>query len=135
MSELITTNDVQYALDMVKRICAEVGPGLPGSCQERERAGMIKKELESHLGAGNVVVEGFIFAPDAFLSPYPGVPFMILAVLLNISMGRFAKLSPWVTSIAALIFAILALLPLIFQFILDFEFIDPLFRYDRIEIS
>jgi hypothetical protein len=131
MSDVIKTDDVQYALDIVKMICTEVGPGLPGSRQERERAVMIEKALESHLGADNVVTEEFIFAPDASLSPYPGVLFMMLAALLNISMGRFAGLSPWVTSLAALMFSILALLPLIFEFILDYEFIDPLFRKGR----
>ena len=89
---------------------------------------MIKKELESHLGAENVAIEEFTLAPDACLSPFPGVLFMILAVLLNISIGRFAGISPLVTSIAGLAFSILALLPLIFEFILSFEFTDPLFR-------
>ena len=51
MPEIITDKDAHYALDMVKAICTEVGPGLPGSSQERERAAMIKKELEAHLGA------------------------------------------------------------------------------------
>jgi hypothetical protein len=128
MSEIITDHDAQYALDIVKTICTEVGPGVPGSPQERERAAIVTKELESHLGAENVVVEEFTLAPDACLSPFPGVLFMILAVLLNVSIGRFAGISPWLTSLAALAFSILALLPLIFEFILSYEFTDPLFR-------
>ena len=127
MPEIITDQDAQYALDIVKKICTEVGPGLPASLQERERAEMIKKELESHLGAENVVVEEFTLAPDACLSPFPGVLFMILAVLLNISMGRLAGTSPWVTSIAALVFSILAPALFILEFILSYELIDPLF--------
>ena len=71
MPGLITNNDAHYAIDMVKAICTQVGPGLPGSTQERERAAIIKKELESHLGAGNVLVEEFTVAPWAFLSAYP----------------------------------------------------------------
>lgn len=66
MPETITNVDAQYALDLIKRICTEVGPGLPGTSQERQRAEVIKKELETHLGTGNVVVEEFICAPDAF---------------------------------------------------------------------
>lgn len=128
MSEMITNQDAQYALNIVKKICTEVGPGVPGTSQERVRAEMIKKELESHLGAENVVEEEFTFAPEACLSSFPGVLFMILAVLLNISMGRLAGISPWVTSIAALVFSILAILPLVFEFVLGFEFTDPLFR-------
>ena len=126
MSEIITNSDAQYALDIVKMICTEVGPGLPGSHQERERAAIIQRELESHLGSGNVVLEEFTFAPGAFLNPYPGI-FMLIAALLNISMGRFTGVSPWLPTIAALAFSILATLLFIFEFILDFEFIDPLF--------
>ena len=124
---IITSNDAQYALDIVKTICTKVGPGLPGSSQERERAGMIKKELESHLGAENVVVEEFTLAPDACLSPFPGLLFMVLAVLLNISTGRFTGISPWVTSMAALVFSILAPSLFILEFIFSYELIDPLF--------
>ena len=34
----ITTLDAEYALELVKKICSEVGPGLPGTSQERQRA-------------------------------------------------------------------------------------------------
>lgn len=128
MSEIITNDDAQYALDIVKRICTQVGPGLPASPQERERAEMIKKELEAHLGAENVAIEEFTLAPEACLSPFPGVLFMVLAVLLNISTGRLLGVWPWVTSIAALVFSILAPLLFILEFIFAFELIDPLFK-------
>ena len=118
MPEIITNNDAHYAYDIVKTICTEVGPGLPGSPQERERAAMIKKELESHLGAENVVVEEFTVAPGAFLGSLPiSALFTLIAALLNISMGRFTGISPWVTAIAALVFSIISLLPFIFEFI------------------
>lgn len=38
MPEMINSDDAQYALDIVKTICTQVGPGLPGTSQERERA-------------------------------------------------------------------------------------------------
>ena len=38
MTAIITSQDAGYALDLVKEVCAQVGPGLPGSPQERERA-------------------------------------------------------------------------------------------------
>ena len=53
---------------------------------------------------------------------------MLIAALLNISMGRFTGISPWVTAIAALAFSILSLLPFIFEFIFYFEFVDPFFK-------
>ncbi len=93
MQEAIASNDADYAYVIVKTICTEVGPGLPGSPQERERAGIIKRELEAHLGADNVVVEEFILAPGAFLNPLPGL-FLLMAALLNLSLGRFTGVSP-----------------------------------------
>jgi len=61
MPEIAFEGDAQYAFDVVKRICTEVGPGLAGGSQERERATTIKRELESHLGPGSVVFEEFTF--------------------------------------------------------------------------
>jgi|GEM_PF-432776 len=125
----IGEDDAQYALNIVKKICSQVGPGLPGSSQERERAEMIKKELESHLGAGNVSVEEFSFAPWAFLSVYPlSALFMLIAALLNISMGRFPGVSAWLSAMAALAFSSLSPLPFIFEFVLGFELVDPFFK-------
>ena len=127
MPEMITKDDAQYALDIVKKICSEVGPGLPATPQERERAEIIKEELESHLGSENVVVEELICAPDAFYSTYPGTLCMLLAVLLNISAGHFTGISPWITSIAALVFALLSPLMFILEFLLSLEVFDPFF--------
>jgi hypothetical protein len=128
MPEIIANDDAHYAFDIVKAICTEVGPGLPASSQERERAVMIKNELESHLGAGNVKVEEFTLAPDAFLSPYPIVPFMMIAALMNISIGRFQGISPWLTATAALVFSIISSLLFILEFIFGFELVDPFFK-------
>ena len=128
MTEILTTEDAQYAMDIVETICAKVGPGISGSSQERERAEIIKKELESHLGAANVSIEEFILAPAASLSPYPGVPFMILAALLNISAGHHSGVSPWLTAVGALVFSILTPLLFILEFVLGYEVIDPFFK-------
>jgi len=129
MPEIISTKDADYAYDIVIKICSEVGPGLPGSLQERERADIIKKELESHLGTDNVAVEEFTLAPGAFLSSYPICGLLILlAALLNISIGLIAGVSPWLTSIAALVFSIMVPIPFIFEFVLSYELLDPLFR-------
>lgn len=129
MSESMTNDDARYALDLVKAICTQVGPGQPGSSQERQRAGMIKSELESHLGAENVVVEEFTLAPGAFLgSQLISTLFMLIAVLLNVSIGRFTAVSPWVIAVAALAFSIGSVLLFIFEFVLGFELVDPFFK-------
>ena len=129
MSEIITEYDANYAYEIVKKICSEVGPGLPGSPQEHARADLLKKELESHLGIDNVAFEEFTFAPGAFLSSYPicGL-LMLFAALLNISMGHITWISPWFTSIASLTFSIMVPLPFIFEFVLSHELLDPLCR-------
>ncbi|HEX7974815.1 MAG TPA: M28 family peptidase [Anaerolineales bacterium] len=129
MAGIITQFDAQYAYEIVKTICREVGPGLPGSPQERERAAHIQRELESHLGAGNVAVEEFPVAPWAMLSALPlSALLLLIAAGLNISLGRFAGVPPGLTAAAALAFSILAPLPFTFLFILDYEWIDPLFK-------
>jgi hypothetical protein len=127
MTEIITTSDADYAFGIVKMICKEVGPGLAGSSQERERAEIIKKELESHLGTANVSIEEFTLAPKAWLNPWPGVSFMILAALLNISTGHIPGVSPWLTAVGALVFSILTPLLFILEFVLGYEVIDPFF--------
>ena len=129
MPVIITDNDANYALDIVKKICSEVGPGLPGSPQERERADIIKRELESHLGTDNIATEEFTFAPGAFLSSYPicGL-LMFIAAMLNIFTGYITAVSPWLTAVAALLFSIMIPLPFIFEFVLSYELLDPLFR-------
>ena len=132
MPEMITDVDAQYALDLVRKICAEVGPGLSGSPQERARAAIIRNELESHLGAENVAVEEFTLAPDAaFYGPLVSAILMLIVVLLNISMGLFTGIFSWVTSIAALVLSIFTPLLFIIEFIFNYEFVDRFYRKKR----
>lgn len=129
MSEIINDNDARYAYDIVKTICMEVGPGLPGSSQERERAGIIKRELESHLGAENVTEEEFTVAPRAFLGSLPvSALFMLVAVLMNISVGHLPGIPSFVTAIAALLCSIISIMTILFEFFRYSEFIDLFFR-------
>jgi hypothetical protein len=129
MPEIVTNNDAIYAHDLVKTICAEVGPGLPGSSQEWERAGIIQRELESQLGAENVVIEEFTVATGAFLGSLPLSGFFLLfAALLNISVGRFTGLSHLPSATAAVAFSLLAVGLVLLEFTLYFEILDPFFR-------
>ena len=132
MTETITTDDALYALNIVKSICAEVGPGMPGTPQERRRAAMIQDELQAHLGAENVVMEEFTVAPWAWLSSYPlSALFLLMAALFNIFLGTTAlRLPPawsWLTAALELAFAISAPLPFILVFTLNHELLDPFF--------
>ena len=126
MTETISRDDARYALDFVKVVCQTVGPGSPGTPQERERANKIKKELESHLGEGKVVMEEFSAAPDAFLGSFPVSALLLLAAaLLNVS--SYTGIIPWAAAAASLMLAILSPLPFIFEYNRYYEFIDPLF--------
>jgi Peptidase family M28 len=132
MPAIITRDDAQYALDLVTKICTEVGPGLPASPQERARAEMIKNELQTHLGEGNVVLEEFTLAPKGFQGVLRGsAVFTLIAVLLNISIGRFTGVSPWLTASVSLVFAICSVLPVFFNTILYRELVDPILKQGR----
>ena len=129
MPEIITTSDAEYVIEIVKTICKKAGPGIPGTSQERERAGIIQKELESHLGAENVAVEEFTLAPGSFLGSLPLSALMVLfAALLNFSMGHMQEIPPWVTAGFALVFSIAALMIFILEYNNYREFIDPFFK-------
>jgi hypothetical protein len=129
MSEIITSADAAYALELIKTICAQAGPGVPGSSQERQRAEIIKKELASHLGSENVQVEEFDLAPEAFLSSQLiSTLFMLLAALLNRFGGQIPRFPPWAAASCALILSAGAILIFILEFIFGFELLDPMFK-------
>jgi len=129
MAETMGLADAEYALDLVRKICAEVGPGLPATPQERQRAAVIKRELEGYLGAENVVMEEFTLAPRACLASYPlGALLMLAAALLNIATGRVPGVSPWLTAVPGLAFSLAAPLLYLLEFVLGFELLDPFFK-------
>jgi hypothetical protein len=124
----ISSEDAQYAEELVTAICLEVGPGLPGTPQERARAGFIKKELAAHLGAENVAEEQFTLAPQAFLSRIPALA-MLAAALLNAAAGRISALADRVTIPAGVVFSGLAAGLFVLEFYLGLEVIDPIFKH------
>jgi hypothetical protein len=129
MPQTITSQYAAYALKIVETICTQVGPGLPGTPQERERALIIKQELELHLGAENVAVEDFTFAPGAFLgSQLVSTTFMLLAAILNLLNGRIAGVSPAGTAAAAVVFSIISVSIFILEFFFALEVVDPFFK-------
>jgi aminopeptidase YwaD len=132
MPAVVTDSDARYALEIVKAICTEVGPGLPGSPQERERAAMLAKELESHLGAKDVAMEEFTLAPGAFLGSLPiSALLMLVAALLNFSVGRLTGMPAWGTALAALALSILSVLLVVLEYVRYVEIVDPFFKKKR----
>jgi hypothetical protein len=128
----ITSDDAQYALDFVKEVCYRIGPGLPGTPQERERAAAVEKELEAHLGAVNVATEEFEVAQSAFIGSFllSGL-FTIAAALLVLSTGRFLGIPAWVTCVPALVLSIFPLFSFLAGFVFGVELIDSLFDKKR----
>jgi len=125
---MISEDDAAYALDLVKTICREAGPGLPGSRQEQQRAKLIKRALESHLGEKQVQVEAFQFAPWAYVGTYPiSAIFLFLSALTNFSWDYFPGLSSWPIPLIALLLSLISVLVFILEFVLGFEVLDPLF--------
>jgi hypothetical protein len=129
MPDTVTLGDAQYAYELVKTICTEVGPGLPGTRQERRRAAIIRRELEAQLGVRDVALEEFSVAPAALVSAFPvSASLMLLAALLSISTGRWAGAPSWVTAAAALVLSILSLLIFVLQFVLNRGVLDRWLR-------
>jgi len=132
MSEMITQDDAQYAFNLVKTICTQVGPGLPATPQERNRAAVLERELQTHLGTENVVVEEVTLAPGGFLNPFPSL-FLLIVVLLNLSIIRLtgvlpSGVPPAVAAIVALVLSILAPLMFTLEFFFGKEFVDRFLR-------
>jgi len=119
----------KYALSLVCKICSEVGPGAPGTPQEKARAAILKQEMESLLGTNNVSVEEFTVTPGAFLGWLRwAAGFALVSSILNMTVGRCEGIAPWITSLLALMFSLGAVMPGIFEFMLYFEFTEPFFR-------
>lgn len=122
-----TDDDAGYALAIVEAICAQIGPGIPGSAAERRRAMAIRDELASHLGPDDVAVEAFTVAPRAWLSSWPVSAVLVLAAaLLNVATGRLTGAAAWATAIAGLILAIAAIATVVLVFVLGLELFDRL---------
>jgi hypothetical protein len=120
MPETIGASDAVYAYELVKRICNEVGPGLPGTPQEHERADIIKRELILHLGADNVDVEEFTFSPEPFVGSYRiGAIFTLIAAILSILLQISTPISPLNIAITALTFSIITVLVFFIEFLFD----------------
>ena len=125
MSARPSPEDTSYAYAVVDEICARVGPGMPGTLQEHERADVVRRELEKHLGEDHVVTEPFSVAPWAWLSSYPICAVLIaLAAACNLLAGRFDSVALAATG---LVFAIAAPALFVAEFVLGRELLDRMF--------
>ncbi len=124
MSELVLKEDADYVLRLVKKICTEVGPGCPGSLQERTRGMAFKKELDEI--ASSVEVEEFVCSPRAYVRWFGVGCGLGLACLICLYLSL--TYHPVLLSGIAFTVACLVILILIFEFLLTAEFIDSTFK-------
>lgn len=122
----------QYAYDVIKRICIEVGPGIPCSPQERARAMIIKGEMQRILGKEAVEEEAFTCAPHAFLGWFRGgVVLMTISLACHFLARRETGAAAVLLSLAAFVLAALILVISTAEFAFCREFIDVLLPQKR----
>lgn len=125
----VKKDDARYAYNLVKRICTEVGPGVPCSEQERKRALIIKSEMENIIGAKSVAIEGFTCAPNAFLGWFKLAIFILsISLMFHFLSTRIIPSFAFSFSIVSFILALSVIVIWICEFVLYYEFIDPLFK-------
>ncbi|MGN0468979.1 MAG: M28 family peptidase [Acutalibacteraceae bacterium] len=105
-----------YTVREIRKICKEIGPRASGSKEERDAQNMIAKEMETC--ADTVEVEDFTMHKYAFMA---WVVIDGLALLLAV-LFSFLKLP-----IVSLILTVIAFVCLFTEFLMYWEFLDPLF--------
>jgi len=113
--------ETEYMYEFIKKVCEDIGPGCPGSPQEKERGMFIKAEMEKI--CDTVEIEEYKFAPKA----YTGW-FKLGAILATIGFILFylslLPLNPLLFASFCLIISIFIFFMLLLEFILEKEFVD-----------
>lgn len=106
----------KYAVKNITRICNEIGPRKPGSPEELKAQKLMAKDLEK--SCDEVTIEEFKVHRQAFMG---FIPFTVACAVASVFTYAFA--SP----IISLILVILGFIPLLLEFVMYKQFIDPLF--------
>ena len=107
---------VDYSVQAIKHICTEIGPREPGSPEERAAQQYLADDIIKNNWADSVEFQEFSVAPKAFMGFSRIIP-----VLIAIGIVMFWWF-PW----APLVFNVIGLAILFFQFLLYWRFLDPL---------
>ena len=124
MANEVSDEDLEYAYQLIKQICTEIGPGAPGTAQERQRAQFIQQELEKLVDT--VAVEEFTCSPATHLSWIKLGVSLVAASVVCYSLS-VQGVWPLATAILATVIAGVVLSITCFQFILYKEFVDFLY--------
>ncbi len=125
MTEETIRDAARYAYEGIKKVCVEVGPGIPCSPQERARAMIIKEEMAKTLGGDAVTAEEFTCAPHGFLGWFKGgVGLMLISLVCHYFATQQSGAAALVLSLAAFALAALILIIATMEFVYCREFID-----------
>ncbi len=107
----------KYAVKNITRICNEIGPRKPGSPEELKAQKLMAKDLGNY--CDDVQIEEFTVHRQAFMG---FIPFTVACAVASVFTYAFA------TPIISLILVILGFIPLLLEFVMYKQFIDPLFK-------
>ncbi len=106
---------VEYMVKKITDICEKIGPRAPGSKEELEAQKLMGKDLEQW--ADKIEIEDFTVHRQAFMG------FIPFTVAMAIVATIFFFFYPLISFIATII----AFIPLVLEFLMYKQFIDPLF--------
>ena len=108
---------VSYMVKEITHICRDMKKRAPGSAGEREAAEYMAEQLRTQCGCDDVKIESFEEHPDGFYG------YLYFSAVLDMLCMVFAFRSPWLS----IVFALAAILLMLFQFILYHEIVDCFF--------
>ena len=106
----------KYAVKNITRICNEIGPRKPGSPEELKAQELMAKDLKNY--CDDVLIEEFKVHRQAFMG---FIPFTVACAIASVFTYAF------VNPVISLILVILGFIPLLLEFVMYKQFIDPLF--------
>ena len=107
----------KFSVKNITRIVNEIGPRKPGSPEELKAQELMAKELSKY--CEDVKIEEFKVHRQAFMG---FIPFTVACAIASVFTYAFA--SP----VISLILVILGFIPLLLEFVMYKQFIDPLFK-------
>lgn len=107
----------KFSVKGITRICNEIGPRQPGSPEELKAQELMAKEMKKY--CDEVKLEEFKVHRQAFMG---FIPFTVACAIASVFVNRF------VSPLIALIIVILGAIPLLLEFLMYKQFIDPLFK-------
>ncbi len=107
----------KFCVKGITRICNEIGPRKPGSPEELKAQELMAAELKKH--CDKVEIEDFTVHRQAFMG---FIPFTVACAIASVFVNAF------VNPVISLIIVVLGFIPLLLEFLMYKQFIDPLFK-------